>query len=123
MKPFVAVANFHPPGRGYMIAGVAIRLALFVQVLDDHGIPHKSIEQIRKEIRSCKLAACNSKQYFLKEGGEASIHGRSQLRCKGCAVIPRSEVPQAFFEIFEGQHHESEGIVDRLFSILLMSKH
>ena len=63
----MATVHYHPSDCGYMIPGVAIRLGLFVQMLDDHGIAYWKLEQIRTQIRSCKLAVSSSKQYFVKE--------------------------------------------------------
>ena len=67
IRSCVAVVNFHPADCGYMVPGVAIRLGLFVKMLDEHEISHKSLQLIRHEIRLCKSAAPRSKQYFVRE--------------------------------------------------------
>ena len=67
IRSCVAVVNFHPADCGYMVPGVAICLGLFVKMLDEHEISHKSLQLIRHEIRLCKSAAPRSKQYFVRE--------------------------------------------------------
>lgn len=100
IRSCVAVVNFHPADCGYMVPGIAIRLGLFVKMLDEHEISHKSLELIRHEIRLCKS---RSKQYFVREELleiGTDVNRRSLLVCKGCAVLPRTEVPPIFFDMF-----------------------
>ena len=96
-----------------MVPGIAICLGLFIKMLDEHEISHKSLELIRNEIqdlhelirneiRSCKSAIPCSKQYFVHEemlDKGTAVSRRSHLICKGCAVIPRTEVPSALVDM------------------------
>lgn len=71
----------------YTIPGVAVRLGHFLQILDEHGINHCSVEARRKELKSCRLAVPSTKQYFLREEflGRPITEPlqRSQQRCRG----------------------------------------
>ncbi len=94
--------RYHPPKQSELIPGVAIRLGKFLQQLDQYGIPHQSEECIRKELRQSKYAATRMKQFFHKEEnlGKSARDTRCTLTCKGCVVIPRSDVPKEIAKFF-----------------------
>ena len=67
-----------------MVPGVAIHLGYFARMLNENEITHKSLEQMRSEIRSCKSAVSRSKQYFVREEmleTQGAVSRRSQLVC------------------------------------------
>ena len=104
MLACVASVNYHPPGLGYTIPGVAVRIGKFIGLLDEQGIIHCTVEKIRKEIKSCRLAVTSTKQFFVRDDCIGKPPQRNYQHCRGCAVIPNGVVPLEFIEIFESKH-------------------
>ena len=83
---------------GSKISGVAIVLKDFLQALDTYGIPHVSENQIRQHIRKRSDYQTHMKQYFLRKGYKSNRWIPSSTKCKTCICIPRTDVPDTFFE-------------------------
>ena len=86
---------------GNKISGVAIVLKDFLLALDNYGITHESEKQIRQRIRKRSDCQTHMKQFFLKKGYKSNKICRwipSSTKCKTCICIPRTDVPDSFFE-------------------------
>ena len=85
------------------ISGVAIVLKEFLLALDNYSVPHESEKQIRKRIRKRSDCQSHMKQFFLRKGYKSSKICRldpASTKCKTCICIPRTDVPDSFFESF-----------------------
>ena len=90
------------------IAGVAIILKEFLQALDKLGISYSNEACIRTEIRRQRLCNSTAKQYFLtKTSTMRKILRGEESRCKTCSCLPKSSIPQQFFDVIS-KRQESE---------------
>ena len=78
------------------IAGVAIVLKDFLELLDKYGISHESESVLRKRLRASKDIVTSSKQHFLSPSSrEVKISRNSgEVSCISCICIPRSLIPE-----------------------------
>ena len=95
--------NYHCPGSHLpgMLSGVAVRIKELLNLLQNYHIHHCSEGMIRSSLD--QFCVSSSKQHFLHPdlvGAKTSINRKDKTICKGCAVIPRSRVPDEFFAYF-----------------------
>ncbi len=95
--------NYHLKNTKDMVQGAAIRLQVFLNYLDSHGIPHASHKVIRRKTKKCKRCAPRKRQYFLRKDVVVSLRKirRELAECKGCICIPRDQLKEGFIEAFK----------------------
>ena len=86
---------------GKMKPGVAIILKDLLCVLDQFGINHPEEPSIRKVLRQKKGVLTSVNQCFLLDGTSAEQITKINSRHYSCIIIPKEEVPQAFFDKLE----------------------
>ena len=103
--------RFHIPDTTQLIPGVAVHLKELMSACDAVGIPHPSEKHIRRELRSSRRCITHGKQRFLQADYPASNNALAVQRSyystwSACVVIPKYDIPPAFFEIFENGKYD-----------------
>ena len=83
--------------------GVAVLLGQFTKELDDKEIPHENESALRKKLRRRANVKTSATQYFLDKKKEGKKITRENGSGHSCIIIPRSDVPQEFFDIVEAK--------------------
>ena len=87
------------------LKGVAIFLKKFLKVLDENNIEHDDESQIRRYLRRRVDIKTTATQFFLSPTIKSNEMIRKNCTPHSCIIIPKSDVPQEFFELI----NEMEG--------------
>lgn len=84
--------------------GVAIVLKRLLHELSRIGMDHADESSIRLQLRKRSDCKTTANQYFLMRGSTSKRIDRKGTDTKNtsCVIIPRSDVPERFFQIIEG---------------------
>ena len=83
------------------IAGLAIAMQGFLNLLDMYGIQHDNEERLRRIVRSKPTCLSRAKQFFLRPGAKKTLIERkdsSSVSSLGCICIPNEDVPEEFYD-------------------------
>ena len=80
---------------------VAIVLKRLLHALTRIGMDHADESSIRLQLRKRSDCKTTANQYFLVKGSTSKKMGNN-TKNTSCVIIPRSDVPERFFQIIEG---------------------
>ena len=88
---------------------VAIVLKRLLHELSKIGLDHADDSSIRMQLRKRSDCKSTANQYFLVKGSTSTKIDRKSTDTKNtsCVIIPRSDVPERFFQIIEGSYMQA----------------
>lgn len=90
------------------LKGVAVLLKKFLKVLDEKSIDHDDESQIRRNLRRRADVKTTATQFFLNPDSTSTEMIRNNCIPHSCVIIPKSDVPQDFFELMDEMEGEKK---------------
>ena len=104
--------SYSLPGSTTRINGVAVTLKEFLKAVDSYSIENDGEKDIRRVLRGHPRCETRKKQFFNTTNSKKNTIDRNDkdnVRCLTCVCLPRSEMPDGFFDLLNKSAQDGTG--------------